>query len=526
MRFSARMSLTPRKVLCVFPHYSPSFGTFEYAYPIAGVSGFMPPQGLLVIAASMPKYWSVRFIDENIRPASRDDIAWADVVFASGMHIQRAQIDDITRRAHAAGKLVVLGGPSVSAAPENYPDVDILHIGELGDATQALYAQLENDVGRPAQQLRFVTVEKLPLEEFPTPAYELIDLTRYLLGSVQATSGCPYRCEFCDIPELYGQNPRLKTPDQIVRELDAMLARGNPGTIYFVDDNFVGNRKFAKALLPKLVAWQQERGYPVTFACEATLNIVKSPDLLEMMREAYFTTIFCGIETPEPETLRAISKDQNRQVGLLDAVETLNSYGLEVVSGMIIGFDTDSPQTPDRIIEFIEQSKIPLLTINLLQALPRTPLWRRLEKEGRLYTGDDRETNIEYALPYAEVMEMWRKTIAAAYDPSALYERFRHFAEYTFPRRITPPNSGARVNLRSICRGLTILAKVLTIVGVFSPYRKTFWKLCGPMLREGRIEPLLHIGIVGHHLITYARAALAGEFNASHYSARTRKKAA
>lgn len=520
------MPLTPRNVLCVFPRYSPSFGTFEYAYPIAGVSGFMPPQGLLVIAASMPKYWTVRFIDENIKAATRADMAWADVVFASGMHIQHLQIADITRRAHAAGKTIVLGGPSVSAAPENYPEVDILHIGELGDATRALYEHLENDVSRPARQLRFVTVEKLPLEAFPTPAYHLIDLRRYLLGSVQATSGCPYRCEFCDIPELYGQNPRLKTPAQIVVELDAMLARGNPGTIYFVDDNFVGNRKFAKDLLPKLVEWQKKRGYPVEFACEATLNIVKSPDLLEMMREAYFTTIFCGIETPEPETLRAISKDQNRNIGLLDAVETLNSYGLEVVSGIIIGFDTDSSDTPDRIIEFIEQSKIPLLTINLLQALPRTPLWRRLEKEGRLYHGDDRETNIEYALPYDEVIGMWRKTIAAAYDPEALYERFRHFTEYTFPHRITPPNSGARVNPHNVRRGLTILFKVLIIVGLFSNYRKTFWKLCGPMLRQGRIEPLLHVGIVGHHLITYARGALAGKFNASHYSARARKKAA
>lgn len=520
------MPLTPRNVVCVFPRYSPSFGTFEYAYPIAGVSGFMPPQGLLVIAASMPKYWNVRFIDENIRPAKAADFAWADVVFASGMHIQRPQIADITRRAHAAGKVVVLGGPSVSAAPEYYPDIDILHVGELGDATQALYAHLENDVCRPAEQLRFVTVEKLPLEQFPTPAYDLIDLSRYLLGSVQATSGCPYRCEFCDIPELYGQNPRLKTPAQVVRELDAMLARGNPGSIYFVDDNFVGNRKFAKELLPKLVAWQKDRGYPVEFACEATLNIVKSPDLLEMMREAYFTTIFCGIETPETETLRAISKDQNRQIGLLDAVETLNSYGLEVVSGMIVGFDTDSRETPDRIIEFVEASKIPLLTINLLQALPRTPLWRRLEKEGRLYHGDDRETNIEYALPYDEVISMWRRIIAAAYDPDALYERFRHFADYTFKRRITPPTSGARVNLHNIRRGVTILFRVLTIVGLFSSYRTTFWRVCGPLLRQGRIEPLLHIGIVGHHLITYARGALAGQFNASHYSARQRKKAA
>ncbi|GAC1403991.1 MAG: B12-binding domain-containing radical SAM protein [Candidatus Velthaea sp.] len=515
-----------RNVLCVFPHYSPSFGTFEHAYPIAGVAGFMPPQGLLAIAAAVPPDWTVRFIDENIRRARGADFRGADVVFASGMHIQRQQIDGITRRAHAAGRVVVLGGPSVSAAPETYPGVDILHIGELGDATADLFAHLDGDVTRPARQMRFETRERTPLDAFPTPAYHLIDIDRYLLGSVQATSGCPYRCEFCDIPELYGQNPRLKSPGQIVRELDAMLARGNPGAIYFVDDNFVGNRKFAKELLPHLVAWQKERGYPVEFACEATLNIAKSPDLLALMRDAYFTTVFCGIETPEPETLHAIAKDHNRAIPLLEAVDTLNSYGLEVVSGIIIGFDTDSAATPGRIIEFIERSKIPLLTINLLQALPRTPLWRRLESEGRLYAGDDRETNVEYALPYEEVLDMWRRTISAAYDPEALYRRFAHFADYTFAHRITPPNSGARVNPKNIRRGITILTKILIRIGIFSHYRRTFWKTCGPLLRQGRIEPLIHIGIVGHHLITYARNALAGKYNASHYSAKTRKRAA
>jgi radical SAM superfamily enzyme YgiQ (UPF0313 family) len=515
-----------RKALLVFPKYTPSFGTFQYAFPIVGVKGFMPPQGILVIAGALPDDWDVRFIDENVKRATHADFLWADVVMTSGMHIQRPQILDITRRAHAAGRVVVLGGPSVSGAPENYPDVDILHIGELGDATAAIVELLNVDVSRPAQQLRYETKVKVPLENFPTPAYHQIDMGDYMLGSVQATSGCPYNCEFCDIPALYGNNPRLKTPDQIIVELDAMLERGNPGSIYFVDDNFIGNRKFAKALLPKLVAWQKERGYPVEFACEATLNIVKSPDLLEQMREAYFTTIFCGIETPETDALHAMNKDHNKQVDLLESVALLNSYGMEVVSGMIVGFDTDTERTPDAIIDFVQTSKIPLITINLLEALPKTPLWRRLEAEGRIYRGEDRETNVDYKMPYDEVVAMWKRTIAAAYHPDALYERFRHFAEYTFKQRITPPNSGARVNPKNILRGLRILFNVLTQVGMFSSYRKTFWKLCGPMLRRGEIESLLHVGIVGHHLIRYAQGALADKFGASHYSSRERKKAA
>ena len=517
-----------RNALCVFPRYSPSFGTFEYAFPMMkGVKGFMPPQGILVIASVLEEHgWSVRFCDENVTLAEWRDFDWADVVFGSGMHIQQPFIEDITRRAHAAGKTMVLGGPSVSGAPENYPDVDIIHVGEVGDATEALIAHLEADCSRPAHQLRFETNEKRPLEAFPIPAYHRINLNKYMMGTVQATSGCPYRCEFCDIPELYGNNPRLKTPEQIVAELDAMLQSGNPGGIYFVDDNFVGNRKYAKQLLPHLIAWQKERGYPVQIACEATLNIAKSPDLLAMMREAHFTTVFCGIETPEPEALHFISKDHNKHVPMLEAIETINSFGLEVVSGMIVGFDTDTPQTAERILEFIEVSKIPMLTINMLQALPRTPLWRRLEKEGRLYSGGDRETNIEYLMPYDEVLAMWQRVIGAAYEPDALYRRFEHVVNNVFTKRIVPPNSPARLNPANIRRGVETVARILVKVGLQSNYRETFWKLCGPLLRQGKIEPLIHVGLVGHHLITYAREAVAGNQNASHYAATARPRVA
>src|SRR5271165_2678813 len=380
-----------RRVLCVFPRYAKSFGTFENAYPFVGTKAFMPPQGILVIAAYLPESWDVRFIDENVRPAGDADFAWADVVFVSGMHIQRQQINDINRRAHAAGRVTVIGGPSVSGCPEYYPGFDYLHVGELGDATQALVEHLCASLARPAAQVRLETKDRLPLADFPTPAYGLIDVSQYFLGSVQFSSGCPYSCEFCDIPELYGRNPRLKTPEQVVGELDAILQNGGQRAIYFVDDNFVGNRKAAKELLPHLIAWQKRNGYAVQLACEATLNIAKSPDLLAMMREAYFATVFCGIETPDPEALHAMAKDQNNMLPIMEALRIINSYGLEVVSGIIMGLDTDTPDTGEKILDFIEASNIPLLTINLLQALPRTPLYRRLQAAGRIVEAPGRE---------------------------------------------------------------------------------------------------------------------------------------
>ena len=370
------VSPSVRRILCVFPRYSPSFGTFEYAYPLTdGVQAFMPPQGLLLIAASLPDGWEVRFLDENIKPATDDDFIWADAVFVSGMHIQRPQINDICRRAHEHDLAVALGGPSVSACPEYYPDFDYLHVGELGDATYELFRRLGRDTARPDRQVVLTTKERRDMADFPLPAYELIPLDRYFLGSIQFSSGCPYQCEFCDIPGLYGRNPRLKTPEQVTAELDKLLECGLTGSVYFVDDNFIGNRKAALDLLPHLVEWQKRNGFALQFACEATLNIAKRPEILSLMRDAYFATVFCGIETPDPAALKAMSKQHNMMVPILEGVQTLNSYGLEVVSGIILGLDTDTLDSGEGILEFVDQSEIPLLTINLLQALPKTPLW-------------------------------------------------------------------------------------------------------------------------------------------------------
>ena len=517
---SQAIAQNPRRILCVFPRYTPSFGTFEHAYKLMGVRAFMPPQGILLIAAYLPEAWDVRFVDENIHATKEREFDWADAVFVSGMHIQRQAMLDIARRARARGKVCALGGPSVSASPELYGEFDYLHIGEVGDATDALIATLDRDVVRPAAQQRFETAERLPLPDFPIPAYHLIDGGKYMLGSVQFSSGCPYRCEFCDIPALYGRQPRLKEPKQILAELDAMLARGPIGAIYFVDDNFIANRKAARELLPHLIAWQKERGYPVRFACEATLNIAKRPEILALMREAAFHTIFCGIETPEPHALRSISKDQNLRMPVLDAVGRINSYGMEVVSGIILGLDTDTPETADHIVEFVRASRIPVLTINVLYALPKTPLWRRLETEGRIRSNGGGASNVIFKLPEETVLDMWRRCIRLAYEPEAVYERFAWNVANTFSRRKRYPRNAQRESWRNVVMGFAILGRIVWRIGTLASYRRTFWRMALPALKRGDIEPLIHVAVVSHHLIEFTRDCLRGAGESSFYSPR------
>ncbi|NGX95747.1 MAG: B12-binding domain-containing radical SAM protein, partial [Candidatus Afipia apatlaquensis] len=357
---------------------------------------------------------------------------------------------------------------------------------------------------------------------FPLPAYELLPLNKYFIGSIQFSSGCPYQCEFCDIPALYGRNPRLKSPEQVIAELDKMLECGLAGAVYFVDDNFIGNRKATLDLLPHLIEWQKRNGYAIQFACEATLNIAKRPEILSLMREAYFTTLFAGIETPDPDALKAMSKQHNMMVPILEGVRTLNGYGLEVVSGIILGLDTDKLDAGEGILDFIDQSQIPLLTINLLQALPRTPLYDRLKREGRLIEDSDRDSNVDFFLPYEHVVSTWRECMGRAYTPEKLFARFEHQVRETYPNRFQPPNSKQRLSWSNIKRGMTMLSNIIWHVGVKGDYRREFWKFAWPRLKTGDIERVISVGLVAHHLIVFARDASSGQQNASYYSTRLR----
>jgi radical SAM superfamily enzyme YgiQ (UPF0313 family) len=267
------------------------------------------------------------------------------------------------------------------------------------------------------------------------------------------------------------------------------------------------------------VEWQTRRNYPLRLACEATLNLAKNERVLELMREAGFVTVFCGIETPEPRALRAISKDQNLRMPLVDAVARLNAYGMEVVSGIIIGLDTDDEGTAQRILDFIDASRIPMLTINILYALPKTPLWNRLVAEGRLVEDDGRESNVDFKMPYEVVLGMWRRCIVEAYRPEALYARYAHNQRHTFPNRKPFPPNAARASWRNVVMGLTLLARILWRIGVRGDYRRTFWGMAWPALRAGDIEGLIHIAVVSHHLIHFTRDCARGTGEASFYAA-------
>ncbi|MDL5052979.1 B12-binding domain-containing radical SAM protein [Oscillatoria laete-virens NRMC-F 0139] len=489
-------SFTPenrRKILCVFPKYSHSFGTFNYAFPLMGpVKAFMPPQGILLIASLLPKQWEVRFVDENVRRTTQEEFAWADAVFISGMHIQRGQILDINRRAQSLGKITALGGPSVSSAPEFYPNIDLLHCGEIGDATVELFAWLDSATERPQEQIVFKTVERLPMTEFPTPAYHHLNMRNYLLGSVQFSSGCPFTCEFCDIPGLYGRNPRLKSPEQIVKELDILADAGAP-SVYFVDDNFIGNPKAAMELLPHLVKWQKERDYAVILSCEATLNLSQHTKILELMRDAYFANVFCGIETPESGALKAMKKTQNLRTPIQESIDILNSYGIEVASGIIMGMDTDTPETPQAIIDFIRHTNIPIATVNILYALPKTALHDRLIKAGRIVDDTNRDSNIDFLIPYEQLVREWKRVIAEIYDAEALYARYMCQVEKTFPNQAKKTQPLKHLTWSNLSRAFDIALRILWHVGIRAPYRKHFWKMAWSQIKVGNIENIFQI---------------------------------
>ncbi len=500
-----------RRILCIFPAYTKAFATFDHAFPLMGpVKAFMPPQGILLIAALVPREWQVRFVDENIRPVMESELAWADAVLVSGMHIQRGQILDLARRAHREGKVIALGGPSVSAAPEHYAEIDLLHCGEVGDGTLELFRRLDETAARPERQIVYRTIDRLPMTEFPTPAYRLIDIRQYLLGCVQYSSGCPFTCEFCDIPALYGRNPRLKRPPQILA--------------YFVDDNFIANPRAALDLLPHLVEWQQRRDYSVRLSCELTLNVAGYPEILELMREAFMTNVFCGVETPEPDALRAMRKTQNLRTPILQALDTINSYGIEVAAGIILGLDTDTPETPDAILEFIEASQIPIVTSNLLVALPQTPLYERLQKASRLNSGEGRDSNIEYLQPYEDVVARWKRVIREAYEPRKIYARYATQAKKTYPNRKRPARPLDQLTWANVRRAVEVFSRTAWRVGICSDYRGQFWKMAWRELRQGNIESVFQIAMVAHHLITFGRECLTRDVQASAYSARRREE--
>ena len=369
------------KVLLINPEFPDTYWSFRHALSFEGKRSAYPPLGLLTVAAMLPSSCEKRLVDMEVRRLKDSDIEWADLVMITGMLIQKEAQGQVVDRCKALGKRVAVGGPFVSTSAESLPAADHIFIGEAETTLPQFFKDLERGEAKAVYQAS----ERPPLSLTPVPQFELAELNRYSAMSVQYSRGCPFSCEFCDIIEIYGRVPRTKSNQQMLAELDELKRIGWRGTVFVVDDNFIGNKRNVKNLLPDLVAWQEKNDFPFSLLTEASVNLADDTALLDMMRDAGFRRVFLGIETPVEESLKEAQKSQNRG-NLLDSVKKIQSYGMEVMAGFIVGFDHDPEDIFERQIDFIRESAIPLAMVGLLTALPDTQLWRRLKKEGRLLT--------------------------------------------------------------------------------------------------------------------------------------------
>jgi radical SAM superfamily enzyme YgiQ (UPF0313 family) len=367
------------RVLLINPEFPDTYWSFRHALPFEGKRCAFPPLGLLTVSALLPENWERRLVDLNVQPLKESDIEWADMVFATAMLVQKESLREIAKKCKAMGKRVVLGGPYVTSTIEELPDADHLFLGEAETTLPQFVKDLEHGDAKPV----YKAAERPALSTSPMPHFHLANMKRYSAMSVQYSRGCPFSCEFCDIIEIYGRVPRTKSNQQVLAEFDALYDLKWRGTVFIVDDNFIGNKKNVRILLPELAKWQKARGYPFSLITESSLNLADDEALLASMREAGFRRVFIGIETPVEESLHEAQKSQNRG-DLLNSVKTIQSYGMEVMAGFIVGFDNDPVDIFERQIDFIRRSSIPLAMVGLLNALPDTQLWKRLEREGRL----------------------------------------------------------------------------------------------------------------------------------------------
>src|ERR1043165_9022913 len=412
------------KALLIYPEFPDTYWSFRHALKLEGRRSAFPPLGLLTVSAMLPESWERRLVDLNVRRLKDSDIDWADLVFASAMIVQKESLEKVVARAKARGKRVVVGGPYVSTSAERLPEADHIFVGEAEATLPNFIEDLE--AGRPERFYRAPERPALPAP--PVPHFRLAELNRYSAMSVQYSRGCPFSCEFCDIIEIYGRVPRTKTNGQLLAELDALLAVGWHGLVFIVDDNFIGNKHNVRKLMPELAEWSDRHGRPFSFITEASVNLAEAEPLLEMMRRANFRRVFLGIETPVEESLKEAQKGQNTRRDLLESVHKIQSYGMEVMAGFIVGFDNDPEDIFERQINFIRESAIPLAMVGLLTALPDTQLWRRLKREGRLLReslGNNTECSLNFIprMDTERLIEGYKKILRTIYSPSEYYQR-------------------------------------------------------------------------------------------------------
>jgi len=488
-------------ILFVYPEFPDTFWSFKHALKFINKKAVMPPLGLLTIASMLPAEWDKRLVDMNVGRLTHQDLEWADYVFLSAMVVQRESVVEVVARCKEAGVPVVAGGPLFSGEHASFPDISHFVLDEAERSLPPFLRDLEGGVAGPLYRADGFS----SLSETPVPMWELVDLRRYAQACIQFSRGCPFDCEFCNITALMGRVPRTKSAAQILAELDRIYQVGWKGDIFFVDDNFIGNKRQLKAeILPALIEWRKKRP-GVSFSTEVSINLADDEELLNMMVAAGFTSVFIGIETPDEESLIECSKIQNRNRDLVETVHHLHRAGLQVQAGFIVGFDSDKPSIFERQIKFIQESGIVTAMVGLLQAPNGTKLYERLLKEGRLLkemSGNNTDSSMNF-IPRMDpqvLMEGYRHILDHIYSPREYYQRVKTFlAEYVPANIVRRPLSKDEIGA---------FFKSIYLLGMKGKERAEYWKLVfWSLFRRPRLFPLaITFTIYGFHFRRVAEA--------------------
>lgn len=481
------------KALLIYPEFPDTFWSFKHALKFIHKKSAFPPLGLLTLGAMLPKEWSIRLIDTNVAKLTKKDIDWADFTFISAMVVQRDSARQIIALCKEAGLKVVAGGPLFTSEYEEFEDVDHFVLNEAELTLPPFLADMEQGCARRI----YKTSEFSDMRETPNPMWKLADIKRYASMNIQFSRGCPFDCEFCNVTALFGHRVRIKSAQQIIQELDVLYNLGWRGPVFFVDDNFIGNKRYLKTqLLPAIIEWRQgKRG--ISFNTEASVNLVDDELLMEMMVEAGFDTVFIGIETPDEESLAECNKKQNKNRDLIECVKRIQHAGLQVQGGFIVGFDSDTMSIFQRQIDFIQKSGIVTAMVGLLQAPAGTRLYQRLKQEGRLLgntSGDnvDGTTNIIPRMDLDLLNDGYKNIMRHIYSRKHYYKRIR-----TFLREYKAPKVEIQLDFQ---RFLAFFRSNIRL-GIFGRERLQYWRLfLWTLLRRPRLLPLaITFAIYGHH---------------------------
>jgi radical SAM superfamily enzyme YgiQ (UPF0313 family) len=460
------------KILLIYPKYPDTFWSFKYALKFISKKAAFPPLGLLTVAAMLPKEWEKRLIDMNVSVLNEDDLKWADYVFISAMVIQKKSAKEVIRRCKNLGIKVVSGGPLFTTGYEEFEDVDHFVLNEAESTLPSFLEDLENGCAKHI----YTSHERPDIGKTPYPRWELIDMKKYASMNIQYSRGCPFNCEFCDIIVLNGHTPRTKGKDQILGELEILSEQGWRGGVFFVDDNFIGNKeKLKMEILPSLINWRKEKKYPFYFFTEASINLSDDKELMQLMVKAGFRRVFIGIETPNEASLTECNKRLNKNRDLISSVKKIQENGLEVQGGFIVGFDNDPSSIFERQISFIQKSGIVTAMVGLLNAPRGTRLYYRLKKEDRLLkdaSGDNTDCSLNFVpkMNTEILLNGYKKILDTIYSPKHYYERVITFLKEYKPKQLRKETYFKFSYLKAFFKSIWLL-------GIKGKERIHYWKL-------------------------------------------------